>query len=322
MVDRIIGIILLLLLISCSNEVLVNMDNEGVPVVYCILDMDDSVQEVRLAKSFLPDEQNPIQKGMSMARWDEPVEIYLEEWIDQTKPVIYEFNPINSVHQDTGFFATPSFQLYQASLKPVEHAVYYLYLWFPERNYYAYASTQAIAHTEIISPAAIPGRKVTFSDIDNFTVEIKPNGNSEYHQFDFQLEIEEHAGNETVMSDFYFGGQQNQEYDGQTMSITLNSRRFYMELLNRYDTLSGSAYRSINGLEFLVYSYGPEMRLYNLLYDNGLQPWEIQSYSSFKNGFGLFSSKATSRVPNLELSSLTYDILTGDSRYKHLKFVR
>ena len=42
-----------LALFSCENELDINMDIDGVPVIYCVLDMDDTSQVVRLAKSFL-----------------------------------------------------------------------------------------------------------------------------------------------------------------------------------------------------------------------------------------------------------------------------
>gem|GEM_PF-5699093 len=319
---RIFPIFLILFLVSCSNELPVNMESEGVPVVYCVLDMDDSLQQVRLAKSFLPQEGDFGQDHYTVEQWNEPVEIYLEEWTDAHTPVIYNFSRVNEISQDTGFFADPSFQLYQTYLKPIENMVYYLYLWFPERQYFAYASTIAIGHTEIINPAAIPGRKVTFSETDDYMIELKPRPNAGFHQFNFLLTIEQHSGDDFIQGHFNLGDQVNQEYDGQIMTYLLNSERFYTDLLKQYDTLAGSDYRHITGIEFNVFSYGSELRIYNQLYDNGSQTWEIQSYSSFRNGFGLFSSKAKSRTANLELSDLTYYILTNDPRYKHLKFVQ
>ena len=44
----------LMALFSCENELDIDMDIDGVPVVYCVLDMDDTSQVVRLAKSFFP----------------------------------------------------------------------------------------------------------------------------------------------------------------------------------------------------------------------------------------------------------------------------
>ena len=316
------AIIFFLFLLSCENEIRVNMDNNGLPVAWCILNMDDSLQQVRLAKSFFPDADYLTRDHLTLEQWNEPVEIYLEEWTNPRQPVIYNFYPSDTIRQDTGFFANPSFQLYETSLKPVPNTLYYLYLWFPERNYYAFASTMTVDQPGILNPASIPGRVITFSGMDDFIVELRTPKNSEYHQFGFVLTIEEHVNGGFSLDHFHFGGQAYEQNSGQTLLYLLNSDRFYRELLNHYDTLSGSDYRYINGLEFAVSSYGSELRLYNQLYDNGSQPWEIQTYSSFKNGFGLFSSVARSRLTNLELSDLTYEILTQDPRYKHLKFVR
>lgn len=320
--SKLSAVILLLLLFSCENEVRVNLPNNGLPVVYCVLDMDDSVQYVRLARSFFPEEGYTGQEHMTLERWNEPVEIYIEEWNDPGLPGVYDFYKSDTIRQDTGYFARPSFDLYETSLKPIPNTLYYIYLWFPERNYYAMASTRTVDHTEILNPAAIPGRKITFSDPDDFIVELRPRLNAEFHQFNFNLTIEEHLGTGFNLDHYSFGGQAYEENEGQILICLLNSDRFYEGLLSRYEPLTGEDYRTVAGVDFVVYSYGSELRVYNRLYNNGSQPWEIQSYSSFRNGFGLFSSKAKSRTANLELSDLTYDILTGDSRYKQLKFVR
>ena len=314
--------IVLLILISCENEVRVNMDNTGLPVVYCVLDVDDTLQQVRLAKSFFPEKGYTDQAHLAVAQWDEPVEIYIEEWTDSENPTVYNFYKADTVRQDTGYFANPSFQLYQSAFKPKPKIKYYLYLWFPERNLYTYASTIAVEHPEIITPAAIPGRKITFSDMDDFIVELRLPLNSGFHQFSFVLTIEEHQGNDLKRDFFNFGGRCYDGNDGQLLLYLLNSSRFYSDLRNKYDTLTGNDYRRIEGVEFVTYSYGEEMRLYNQLFNNGSQPWEIQSFSSFKNGFGLFSSKTHRRLTNLELSDLTYRLLTSDPRYAHMKFIR
>jgi len=298
------------------------MVNDGLPFVYCILDMDDSLQQVRLAKSFFPAKGYDTLGHLTIQRWTEPVEIYIEEWTDTENPVVYNFHQADTIRQDTGYFSNPSFTLYQAALKPVPNVKYFLYLYFPTRNMYTYASTLTIEHPEILTPAAIPGRKITFSDMDDFIVELRLPPNSGFHQFDFIFTIEEHIGSELKIDYFNFGGQTYEANNSQLLLYLLNSSRFYSDLLNRYDTLSGSDYRRITGLEFSTYSYGDEMRLYNQLYNNGSQPWEIQSYSSFKNGFGIFSSKSNKRITNLELSDLTYRLLTSDSRYAHMKFIR
>jgi hypothetical protein len=312
----------LLVLISCENDIRVNMDDKPVPVTYCILDTEDSVQFVRLARSFIPEAGYSDLDHLELQHWNEPVEIYLEEWAGQDQPVIYDFHRTDTIRQDTGYFANPSFDLYRASMKPLPGVEYYLYLWFPERQYYSYASTLAVGNPVVLNPAAIPGRKVTFSEMDDFIVEFRPPQNSGFHQFSFILTLEEHIGTGFNLDYFRFGAQTYEDNNGEVILSLLNSNRFYANLLQRYDTLRGNDYRRITGLEFVLYSYGKELRLYNQLYNNGSQPWEIQSYSSFRNGFGLFSSISHTRVTNLELSDLTYQTLAGDSRYKHMKLVR
>jgi hypothetical protein len=311
-----------LLTLSCDNEVPVNMDHDGLPVAWCILNMDDSLQQVRLAKSFFPENGYDTLEHLTLERWTEPVQIYIEEWRDPQQPVVHDFYPGGVILQDTGYFADPSFSLYQSDFKPVPNVQYYLYLWFPERNYYTWATTTAVDRLDIVNPRPVTGRKITFSDTDDFVVQFRPPKNSGFHQFGFILTIEEHLASGFNLDHFDFGSQVYEEGNGQMMVIQLNSARFYRDLVDRYDTLPGTEYRRVTGLEFVACTYGRELSLYNQLYNNGTQPWEIQSYSSFKNGFGLFSSRTFSRVTNLELSSLTYQLLTRDQRFKHMKFIQ
>ncbi len=312
----------LMALFSCENEIDINMDVDGLPVVYCVMDMDDTSQIVRLAKSFFPEKDYWKYDHIEVKPWDKPVEIYMEEWADPNEATIYEFSQLDRTRQDTGYFNTPSYQLYEAIFKPIPNTSYFLYLYFPERNYYTYAQTVSVDHPMIMDPSNIPGRNITFSDMDDYVVQFRPSLNSEFHQFSFILNIEEHQADEFRLDYFDFGSQIYESNTEQIITNRLSSTRFYKNLTARYDTLSGSDYRRVTSVEFIIYSYGREMRLYNQLYNNGTKPWEIQSYTTFVNGTGLFSSVAHDRLTNLELSKLTLDILTEDSRYSHMKFIR
>lgn len=313
---------ILLIMISCDNEININMDNEGLPVVYCILDVDQTVQYVRLAKSFFPEEGYWKEDHLTIDRWDEPVDIYIEEWKTTDGPVIYPFKPTTSVVQDTGYFSAPSFDLYESAFKPDTNTLYYLYLWFPEQKRYAYASTLTVGHPDIIDPMPIPGRTITFSDLDDYIVQFKTPVNSGYHPFSFTFNIEEWLAEGFRTDHFDYGGNVFELIGNQVVVYLMNSDNFYRNLMERYDTLTGGQYRRIASLEFRIRSFGKEVAIYNNLFNNGFQPWEIQTYSSFRNGFGLFSSVAQVRVTNLELSDLTYQTLIQDPRYKHMKFVR
>ncbi len=229
---------------------------------------------------------------------------------------------MDRVRQDTGYFNTPSFQLYEAVFEPFPNTEYILYLYFPERDYYCYARTLTVDHPNIMDPAYIPGRGVTFSDLDDYVVTFRPSENSEFHQYSFILKIEEHKDSEFNIDYFDFGSSVYEYNSKQIISSRLSSARFYKNLLERYQGLNEGDFRKIISLEFIIYSYGREMRFYNQLYNNGSQPWEAQTYSSFVNGQGIFSSVAHDRLTNLELSKLTLDLLTQDPRYEHMKFVR
>jgi len=312
----------LIALFSCDNEIDINMDVDGVPAVFCVMDMDDTSQIVRLAKSFFPGKDYWQYDHMDVELWDEPVEVYVEEWISPEEVIIYEFHPVERIRQDTGYFNDPSYHLYEAIFKPIPDTEYFLYLYFPERGYYAYAQTLTVDHPHIMDPSYIPGKGVTFSDMDDYVVQFRPSANSEFHQFSFILNIEEHRADEFNLDYFDFGSQIYEQNTDQIITNRLSSARFYKSLTNRYDTLSEGDSRRITSLEFIIYSYGKEMRLYNQLYNNGTQPWETQTYSSFVNGIGVFTSVAHDRLTNLELSKLTIDILTKDPRYTHMKFLK
>ena len=269
---HIVLMVILVTLFSCENELDINMDIDGVPVVFCVLDMDDTSQVVRLAKSFFPEKDYWKYDHLEVKSWDEPVEIYVEEWINQEKANIYEFKELSRVKQDTGYFNTPSFQLYESVFEPLPNTEYILYLYFPERNYYSYARTLTVDHPNIMDPAYIPGRGVTFSDLDDYVVTFRPSLNSEFHQYSFILKVEEHKDSEFNLDYFDFGSSVYEYNSNQIISSRLSSARFYKNLLERYEGLNEGDFRKIISLEFIIYSYGREMRFYNQLYNNVPQP--------------------------------------------------
>ncbi|MCK5820982.1 MAG: DUF4249 family protein [Bacteroidales bacterium] len=282
-------IILTGLLFSCESDFNPNTTSEPIPVVYCLLDLNDSIQEVRLAKTFSPDRNALEQLPIKLEGWHEPANIYVEEYISGEEFNTYFFTLRTQViSQDSGLFQSPSFQIYESTFKPKPDTHYNLYVFLEDSDIHCYATTKTISAPRVIDPASIPGRKISFSQYDDYLIHFYPPKNSAYHECYFQFD------------NWTFGRQLTQEPKEQGTFVNLSSERFFKTL-----PPSGTFERS----EFHIISYGQEMGLYNHLFLQTNEPWENQSYSSFLNGIGLFSSRIHQRISNLATSDVTLKLI-------------
>lgn len=284
------------LLFSCESDFNPNTLSEPIPVVYCLLDLNDSIQEVRLAKTFSPDRESLEQLPIKLDKWDEFTNVYIEEYCQGEESNIYFFTlRTQAISQDSGLFRSPSFQIYESAFNPKPDTRYNLYVFLEKSGIHCYATTRTVNAPRIIDPAPIPGRKVSFSPYDDYQILFYPPKNSGYHECFFQF------------GGWTFGRQLTQEPKEQGTFVNLSSERFFKTL-----PASGAFSRS----EFHLISYGQEMGLYNQLFRQTNEPWENQSYSSFQNGIGLFSSRIHQRLSNLMISDVTLRLIQEDFQFE------
>lgn len=288
-------IVFTVLFLACESEFDPNTNTEAIPVVYCLLDLNDSIQEVRLSKTFSPNSGTFDQSKIELELWDESADIYVEEENTLGESNIYFFSPsTQSAAQDTGIFESPSFELFTSTFKPKPNTVYHLYVFLKESGIHCFANTTTVSSPRIIDPAPIPGRKISFSQYDDYQIHFYPSKNSAYHELYFQFDS------------WNFEKIVFQEPKDQATFVSFSSERFFNQIPSNGD---------FENSEFHLISYGQEMAFYINLFRNNGGPWENQTYSSFLNGVGLFSSRIHQRISNLKLSPITLELLQNDFQF-------
>jgi len=277
---------------ACTTEFNPYSEQKSQAVTYCILDLNDSLQTLRLSRTFTINKDYINQESKSIESWNEEAEIYIEENPGRADSRIYYFHLKEDFNQqDSGYFTPTTFQIYESQFLPKPETQYSLYVFIKSEGIHCYATTSTVGVPVVNDPLPIPGREISFSQFDDYLVHFYPPVNSSYH--DCYFEFDQWIFGRSVIK----GPQENGVF------LNLSSERFFRDI---------SALASITRTSFHIYSYGEELALYNNLYSESLNPWEVQSYSTFQNGVGLFSSKYHHWIPNLEISEITQELINQE----------
>ncbi|MFO7616064.1 MAG: DUF4249 family protein [Bacteroidales bacterium] len=321
---RFLLLFLPLIACSCENEVDVESSGDPVPVIYCLLNPDENVQCVRLGRSFLPDPANPGAPPVTDSTvWNLPVEVYVEEWNNGFPGRTILFEPGNAPVKDTGFFPTGNLRIYSAQFTPKIQTTYRLYVHFPDDGRIISASTTVPDRPHIYDPMDVPGRKINFQTGTNYTIRwLTAKGAGIYQGF-FDLYYEEQFDDGLTVHQITFDSEPvlNLVSSVEDSKKVLSGANFFNQILEKVPAREGAVRRVVN-LRFRFYTGGEELALY---VSPELQTTTIANnlnlYSNFDNGIGLFSTLQVTYVNNLQLSNTTLNELAHGSKTRHLGFL-
>lgn len=287
------AILLLLVVAGCQAEFdPADRLAKPTPVVYCILNLNDSVQSVRLSGTFVPKTNELAHPPYNPNNWKEETEIYLEEISPKEEPVIYYFQETEpQVNQDSGLFQSPSFTMYQAFLRPKPETLYRLYVFLKETGTHCFSETTTVGIPVIVDPARIPGRELSFSAYDDYLVHFYTPANSAFQVASFAF------GEWNFFRNYYGSTQEGGRF------LAFSSERFFAELNQHADFSSP---------EFSLTCYGEEVALYNQVFAGSPDIFTPLNFNSITNGAGLFSSSIQVKVSNLTVSNRTLELIDQD----------
>ncbi|MEA1875546.1 MAG: hypothetical protein U9N86_01665 [Bacteroidota bacterium] len=147
---------------ACSDELELVADSGYSPVVYCILNPDDSVHYLRIGKSYLAFDdvrENPPHSDSLV--YHEDFYAYLAENIHGEQGDIYYFEPSDKYVRDSGFFNTENLELLKVKCQLKVGSEYSLYIYSPELPKLIVGSTYIIPPVKILEPVYMPGREIT-----------------------------------------------------------------------------------------------------------------------------------------------------------------
>lgn len=309
-------------LVSCNNEVDLYTDSPPVPVVYCLLDQADSIQYVRIGRSYQAGANSAEQPPEADSTvWNILHQVYIEEYSGDSKLNTYFFEPDTTIRKDSGFFPTANLRLFSSPLKPVPGNTYQLYVYFPDLK--KMVSGRITVHNlpEIVDPLPLSIRKINFEPGQLFTVRWYPGINTGVYELVFRVHYRDSSagGEEFKSADYSSHGIFDLKTD-QLQEYSMGGPAFFKAMAGHIPVVD-SIRREVISLEFVMISGGIDLGFhYRSLIESGSAFTNLAEYSGLRNGIGIFSSRTETRVPNLTLSEVTIDMLAHGDGTKSLGF--
>ncbi|MFA6128999.1 MAG: DUF4249 family protein [Bacteroidales bacterium] len=311
---------------SCSNDIEVMAPYKAIPVVYCILNQNDSTHYVRLEKSFMG-----AADAYEMARETDSIyypeaSVFLERWADgQRKEQLVMERNIYPV-RDSGIFSNNPNYVYSSTTKLKSNSEYRLNILVPSINTAISAVTHTVSEFKIIRPEAYK-KNLAFSSYDNYqTLEwISAPYTRIYHlviRFHY-LEVT-HQDTVNKTADWNIGDYISQfGSGGEVMTADILQRNFYKWLGNKLVKPAADVQRLANkkAIDFIFTVGGEELFTYMEVYkaDNGILK-EKPVFTNIVNGIGLFSSRYEQSVAGKSLSDHSIDSIAYGMYTKNLQF--
>ncbi|HBB93422.1 MAG: hypothetical protein A2X22_01775 [Bacteroidetes bacterium GWF2_49_14] len=312
----------MILLAACNNEVSLYTGGDSVPVVYCLLDPGSSIQHIRLGRSYIGDSTlmaRPPEADSLI--WKQEYEVYIEEYSGSGLQKTFSFSPDYSLAKDSGFFPAEGMAVYSSEFSPVPGNQYQLYVYFPDLGKMVSGRTTAHGLPTLVDPAPIPFRKINFEAGQPYMIRWYPGEYSGVYECIFRIHYQDSSasGNQFKSADYSSGGIYDLRTD-QLLDHVLGGQQFFKDMTQQIPVIQDVS-RKVISVEFIMISGGLDLSfLYKSAMESGTNFTNFGDYSNLINGIGIFSSRAVSRVSNLELSNVTIDELAHGAVTAKLNF--
>lgn len=308
---------------SCSTEIDINAPNLDVPIVYCLLDTEDSVQYLKLNKTYLVYTAAVENPPLSDSQYFEGnIQVVLERWENNRPVEVIEFLPTNEVPKQPGFFPNDKNLLYKADTRIRASSKYMINIYLENKEKIVYAATTTIGSLNVVDPMDLEARKVSLNVGLNYTARWQQVSNAGIYQVVLRFHYAEtQDGDRTEKYLDWPQGFTNPISNVDYLSRDIVGTRFFYVVADSIPEME-NVEREALGVDFFILSGGTEIKFYiesTAPSDGALM--EKPVYTNLTNGIGIFSSMATQKVLGLTLASTTIDSLAYGERTKNLGFL-
>jgi hypothetical protein len=316
---------LLFALTSCNTELDIIRESSGRPVVYCLLNPQDSIQYLRISKSFIF-KGNPETESISADSLvlDEEFYAYLEyENPNGTREIFY-FSPAGISQRDSGFFPSDGLAIFKTNCKVTGGSDYGLYIHFPKIPRLVAATITAVNPVEIMDPNPLPGREITLLEDQGYLIRwTKSVKFAVYQSFIRFIYIEGDRNSQMVHEldlpqSIIYGNT-----DNTILTSYLNGASFIKDLTTNLAPPDSGLRRKIIGFDFLMAAGGPELAVFTRSGENSIASFTgLDEYSNLDGAAGIFSSRTFTGVYNNRFSDITINYLADSAETRRLGFLR
>jgi len=304
-----LAVLLSLGLHSCSTEFDITADNLNTPIVYCLLNTSDSVQYVRLQKTYLI-EQSATEYPPHPDSLIFPGEILvtMEKLRNGVIQSTYHFTPVYDMPKDSGFFPNSRHILYRTYARIEPNTTYRLYIYLGSEEKVVYAETSSLGKLTVVDPMDLSMRKISLYEGCNYTCRWQPVEDAGLYQVMIRFHYTETL--DGVTTHHYLDWPQGYSTPGTAtdyLSKDISGIRF-MHILQENLSIKPGVVRAAEGIDFHILSGTMELRYYidsNSASESALM--EKPVYTNIVNGLGIFSTISEVDIDGLYLSSVTLD---------------
>lgn len=312
---------------SCDNEI--KLFPDVVPsmyMIYGILDSNDSIQQIKVRKTFGgSDTQNNLAGNSDLFLPAENIRVMVVTG-SGSDSISYEFSS-TEYDKDVGFFANDRNPVHEAYFKPVKGQYYRLILVDPELSEPITATLKAIGAPLITYPFN-GNAYYRFSDVHNpFYFQFTATGQVHLQQF-FVNYLEINKDGDTIytqsrfdLSPKYKDSTQTTRYYGKEFGISYILNIIHMRVIEDEEVMS----RVLHSFDYVVWAGDQVMKDYLQLAERFPDNRKM-FFSNIENGFGFFAASSHSRIENLYPTQAFFDTLvtcpvTKDLKFQNHKFI-
>jgi hypothetical protein len=308
---------------ACSTDVELIAPGDPLPVVYCLLDPEDSIQYVRIGSTYsvYPGDTNfrPDQEEILV---DQEMRVYLAiEYTNLQQEITYGY-PVNNIQKDSGWFPSSVNQIYAIPCRIQPGARYSLYIHFPATNKIIHGETISVdGNLSVVDPELVPGREATLLNSIDFFVRIHTVTGGPVFQSTMTFRYAEFKNGIWMDQSLVLPQKFIYQYDPMIKYCEqrISGERFLIEVARAIQP-EENVRRVPLGLDFHVSLGGEDLAL-KIRAENNTQSFSILEVNSFDNAIGVFSCLSHSRINNVPISRFTIDTLALGPQTRNLGFL-
>ena len=308
---------------GCSEDIDISGKGPETPIVYCFLNPDDSVQYLRLSKTFTIPIDNPDYRptASDMIYTEEP-EIYISEDESGYKQRFYKSNLINGIQKDTGWFPVAGMQIFASKFKIKPATQYSLVLYFQTENRIVFGQTQSFGSDfRIIDPSLILYREAGLFPDQDYYVRFTPVINAQIFQTTMTFVYDEVRDGLTERKEFDFKLDPllNEHQDVEYLQQKISGIMFFKSLAQKLSVIQGVIRKPVC-FRFQISCGGNEL-YYRVRSEINVNSFSDILYTNLSNAQGIFSSLKHQNIDNVIISRFTIDSIAMSPLTKQLGFL-
>ncbi|MFH0760096.1 MAG: hypothetical protein V2A67_01165 [Bacteroidota bacterium] len=313
-------IILLLFAFSCETGIDVTDDSWPVPIVYCILNQADSIQRLRISRSYLS--QNGLIPPASSDSLTIPGKVNAIIEVVENSRITGEFilEP-HKIQKDSGFFPNDVNWIYQGVFKIKDNTTYRLTIDIGEWNYVSCSSIVTLDDFDLVDPVYPEVRDIHMLEDHSPVIHWTKSLNAAVYQVGFRVHYKEMEGDRTENKSFAipFNMIFYRDDPGGFYSYSVNSNQFYKRLSESIPADS-ALLRIFISTDVFVIAGNESLGVY-LTTLASPDPFQVFDYTNLINGHGIFGSCKTREIKGFKLDDQSLDTLAYGRYTRSLNFL-